>query len=89
MWRPGNGQIPSKKRSILTRPSAITDDSSPSWGTKVAIFLGCCLRSGFALPSPAASENFLILIVGDSYRDCRVAQLPVIEKLRYLGAGCV
>jgi len=30
---------------------------------------------GFALPSPAASENFLILIDGDSYPDCRAAVL--------------
>jgi len=51
--------------------SAITDDSSPLRGTKVAIFRGCCLRSGFALPEAAASENFLILFVGDSYPDCR------------------
>jgi len=39
MWRPGNGQYPFGEEEILPYlTSAITDDSSPLRGTKVAIF---------------------------------------------------
>ena len=76
-WRPGNGRIPSTRRSIhIPGRSRSPDDPSPQRDFRPSFSDACA--SGRAPPSlqPQASENFLTLIVGRSHLDCRAAGTP-------------